>query len=229
MQLTITTAANMALPSGAQTITVTGKASGSGASHTTTVSLTVITTNQSFTITPASATYLVNVGGTASVVLTVAGTNGFVSGSGSGAATALAIQYTCPGLPSTINCNPGSNPATISINPTVSIVTQGVTAQLKHPGGNRMFYALLLPGLFGVVFLAGSRRRGVRMLSLIVVLGFSTMWLGSCGSSGGNSQSNSGTPPGTYTVTITGTTANTPTGGTALTASTTITLTVNAQ
>ncbi|MGO8794178.1 MAG: protease pro-enzyme activation domain-containing protein [Candidatus Sulfotelmatobacter sp.] len=225
VQLTITTAANMALPSGAETITVTGKASGSGStSHTTTVSLTVTATNQSFTITPASATYLVNVGGTDSVVLTVAGANGFVSGTGSGAATALAIQYTCTGQPSTINCNPGTNPYTTSINPTVSIVTQGVTAQLKHPGGNRMLYALLLPGLFGVVFLAGSRRRGVRMLSVIIVLGFSTMWLGSCGSSGGNSQSNSGTPPGKYTITITGSTS----GSVPLTASTTITLTVSA-
>lgn len=227
VQLTITTAANMALPSGVQTVTVTGKASGSGStSHTATVSLTVTATNQSFTITPTSATYLVSVGQTASIVLAVAGTNGFVSGSGSSAATALAITYSCPaGLPSEANCLISSNPPTTSTTPTVTLTTQGATAQLKRSGGNHFFYALLIPGLFGFVFLAGSRRRGVRMLSLIVVLGLSTMWLGSCGSSGGNSQSNKGTPTGTYMVTINATTN----GSVPLTASTTITLTVNSQ
>lgn len=54
-----------------------------------------------------------------------------------------------------------------------------------------------------VCYPAGSRKRGVRLLSLIVVLGFSTMWLGSCGgSSSSNVQTNPGTPTGTYTVTI---------------------------
>jgi hypothetical protein len=61
---------------------------------------------------------------------------------------------------------------------------------------------MLLPGLFGVVLLAGSRTRSVRLLSLIVVLGCSTMWLGSCGGSSSNVQKNPGTPPGSYAVTI---------------------------
>jgi hypothetical protein len=99
-------------------------------------------------------------------------------------------------------------------------------------GGSRIFFAMLLPGLFGVVFMAGSRTRGLRLLSLIVVLGFSTLWLGSCGgSSGGGSSTippNAGTPPGNYTVTISATT-----GGAALIANSnapfTITLQVSAQ
>jgi hypothetical protein len=72
----------------------------------------------------------------------------------------------------------------------------------------RIFYATLLPGLFGIIFTVGSRKRslrGVRLLSLIVALGFSTMWLGSCGGSNSNSNSNPGTPTGSYTITITGT------------------------
>ncbi len=44
----------------------------------------------------------------------------------------------------------------------------------------------------------------MRMLGLIVVLGFSTLWLGSCGGSS-SSTSNSGTPKNTYNITVTGT------------------------
>ncbi|MGC2533785.1 MAG: hypothetical protein WA424_12620, partial [Candidatus Sulfotelmatobacter sp.] len=74
--------------------------------------------------------------------------------------------------------------------------------------GSRIFYAMLLPGLFGIVFAAGSRTRGARLLSLIVVLGFSTLWLGSCGGGGGGTTipPNPGTPAGTYVVTIGATT-----------------------
>ncbi len=235
VQLTITTAANMALPSGAQTITVTGTASGSASTtHTTTVSLNLGSTNQSFTISSSScSTCIVTVGGSIGVQIVVASGTTCTAGTSCNvpipfattSATVLPITYTCTGLPSETTCNFASNQPTTQNPTTVTIQTQGKTAQLKHPGGNRMFYALLLPGLFGVVFLAGSRSRGVRMLSLIIVLGFSTMWLGSCGSSGGNSQTNPGTPTGSYTVTINGTTG----GSSPLTASTTITLTVNAQ
>ncbi len=56
--------------------------------------------------------------------------------------------------------------------------------------------------------MAGSRTRGLRLLSLIVVLSFSTLWLGSCGggSSSNTNPKNPGTPRGTYTVTIGATT-----------------------
>jgi hypothetical protein len=66
----------------------------------------------------------------------------------------------------------------------------------------------------------------MRLLSLIMVLGVSTLWLGACGGGSNSSQKNPGTPAGSYQVTVNATTggsvpiANT---GTALT----ITLTVN--
>jgi hypothetical protein len=96
-------------------------------------------------------------------------------------------------------------------------------------GGSRIFYAMLLPGLFGVVLLRPRRARGLRILGLIVVLGFSTMWMGACGGSGNSNSSlkNGGTPPGNYTVTISATTG----GPVPLTNSNpfSITLTVSAQ
>jgi Pro-kumamolisin, activation domain/Bacterial Ig-like domain (group 3) len=214
--LTITTTANMALPSGAQAITVTGTASGTGGtSHTATVNLTVTATNQTFTLSSTNgATFAVAVGGTASVQVAVTGTGSplsFVSNSMSNPTTALPLTYTCTGVPSLptaeISCQlPNNGQPTNATAVTISLVTTPVTAQLRPLGGSRVFYALLLPGLFGIVFAAGSRTRGLRLLGLIVVLGFSTLWLGACGGSNNNSQKNPGTPPNTYTVTISATT-----------------------
>jgi subtilase family serine protease len=215
--LTVSTAANMALPSGAQTITVTATPSGTaGPSHTAQVSLAVTATIETFSLstTSGASTFTVGVGGTIPVGITVNGTNGFIVGTGAGATTALQITYTCTGTPSLpaseIACtiSPGNGQPTNATAVTVTLVTTPPTAQLRPPfGGKRIFYALLLPGLFGIVF-AGSRKRGLHMLSLIVVLGFSTLWLGSCGggSSTNTNPKNPGTPKQTYTVTVGATT-----------------------
>jgi subtilase family serine protease len=214
--LTITTLPNMALPSGAQAITVTGT-SGSSTS-TTSVNLTVTPTTESFTLTSTANSFSVAVGGTAQVPITVNSSTGFIVGSGSGATTAAPVTYTCSGIPVTaeISCqiSPGSGQPTSAINVTVNLVTTPMTSQLQRPplGRSRIFYALLLPGLFGVVFVMGSRTRGLRLLSLIVILGCSTLWLGSCGGSGGSGSTippNPGTPPGSYP----GITINATTGG----------------
>jgi hypothetical protein len=45
----------------------------------------------------------------------------------------------------------------------------------------------------------------MRLLGLIVVLGCSTLWLGSCGGSGSSNKANAGTPKGTYNITVSGT------------------------
>jgi len=213
--LTITTAANMALPSGAQAITVTGT---SGASAVTaTVNLTVTTTNQSFALTTTAATFPVTVGGTAPINLTVTGTGtpiSFVTSS----VTALPLTYTCSGTPSLataeISCqwSPSNGQSVTAAGVTLNLVTTApTTGQLRPPmeRGSRILYALLLPGLFGIVFAVGSRTRGLRLLSLIMVLGLSTLWLGSCGGSGGGgtkTPTNPGTPAGSYVVTINATT-----------------------
>jgi hypothetical protein len=70
--------------------------------------------------------------------------------------------------------------------------------------GSQIFYAVLFPGLFGIVLTLGSRKRaarGVRLLSFIVVLGLSTIWLVACGGGGGGVK-DPGTPKGTYTITV---------------------------
>ena len=81
-------------------------------------------------------------------------------------------------------------------------------------------------GMFGIVFAGASRNRAARLLSLIVVLGFSTLWLGACGGgSSSSSQKNPGTPAGTYAIVVNATTGA-PTGGTALTGTFTVNVTV---
>jgi subtilase family serine protease len=222
INVTVTTAPNMTVPSGAQTITITGTESGTGGTtHTAAVSLTITATNQSFTLTSPSATFSVAAGMSAVVNLTVNGTNGFVNSSSN--TTSVPVSYTCAGLPSQSTCtfSPGTTSSAAAV--TMTIATTAKTALATPPAGHgsRIFYALLLPGMFGIVLAAGSRTRGARLLGMIVVLGLSTMWLGSCGGSSG-SQSNGGTAPGNYSVVVTGTTA----GPNALTASYTVALTV---
>jgi subtilase family serine protease len=209
--VTISTLANMA-PSGPATITVTPTNS---SATSTTVSLTVTATTESFSLAATNGvTFPVTVGGSASVTIAVNSSTGFIVGSGAGATTALPLTYSCTGSPSLataeISCqiSPGNGQPTSATSVSINLVTTApTTGQLRPPldRGSRIFYAMLLPGLFGIVFAAGSRTRGLRLLSLIAVLGFSTLWLGSCGGSGGGGSktpTNPGTPAGTYVVTI---------------------------
>ena len=150
-------------------------------------------------------------GGTAQVQLTVAGTNGFVNTSNS--TTALPVTYTClqSSLPTEVQCSfsPTGGAAVSSTSLTLNITTTGPTSRLQPPlgHGGRLYYALLLPGLFGIVFASGSRSRGARLLGLIVVLGVSSLGVSSCGGSSGGVQKNSGTPAGTYAIVVNATTA----------------------
>jgi len=229
--LTITTAANMTVPSGVQTITITGTEGGTGGTtHTTTASFSITATNQSFTLAPASgaATFSVNAGSAANISFTVTGAGSPTAFSPS----ALPVTYTCAqsSLPSQSSCSwsPTGGSAVSTNTVTLTITTTGPTSQLRAPlsRNGRLFYALLLPGMFGIVFASAGKqkhgRHGTRLLGLIVVLGASTLWLGSCGGSSNSSQNNSGTPAGSYSIVVNATTA----GPNPLTATYTVKLTV---
>ena len=207
-QLTISTLATMTVPSKAQLITIVPINS---PNTSTTVDLTVSATNQSFTVASNAKTYSVVPGGTAQVQLTLSGTNGFVNTSNS--TTALPVTYTClqSSLPSEVQCSfsPTGGAAVSATSLTLDITTTGPTSLMQPPlgHGSRLYYALLLPGLFGIVFASGSRRRGARLLGLIVVLGVSSLGVSSCGGSSGGVQKNTGTPAGTYAIVVNATTA----------------------
>jgi len=119
-----------------------------------------------------------------------------------------AVTYTCSDPASESTCT-GPSSATNSTAVSFAITTKAPIARLERPfdRGSRILYATLLPGLFGIVFVASSRKRSlrsVRFLGLVMVLGFSTIWLGSCGGSSSGPK-DPGTPVGSYTITVTGT------------------------
>jgi subtilase family serine protease len=135
------------------------------------------------------------------------------------------LSYSCSsGLPSEATCTFAAVSAT---SETLTIATMAPSARLdKGPLGRSrgFFYALVLPGMVGLVMSAGNRKRtwrGMRLLGLVAVLALSTLWMPACGG-GGSTPSNPGTPTGTSNVSVTATT-----GGTgAITNTVTVTLTV---
>jgi len=153
-----------------------------------------------FTLTPTVGSFQVAQGSSLDATITVAFVSPF-SGT---------VTFTCT-EPSTMTASTCTAPPATNTEGQVSfhITTTLPTAAVLRPSDRRMqvFYAVLLPGLLGILFTAGPRRRslrGMRLLGLLLVLGFSTLWMASCG--GGSSHiSNPGTPKGTYTITVKGT------------------------
>jgi subtilase family serine protease len=229
--VTIATPPNMA-PTAAQNITISPI---NYPQTSAAVSLSVSATTEKFTLASTNgATFPVVAGGSAQIQIAVSSTSSpsFITGSGAGATTAVPLTYSCSGSPNLataeISCTlPNNGQPANATAVTVSLATTAPTTQLQRPFDHRRtFYAVLLPGLFGIVFAAGSRKRGLQLLSMIVVLGCFTVGLGSCGgggNSGGGGISNPGTPAGQYTVTISATTG----GAAPLTASSQITLSVS--
>jgi CSLREA domain-containing protein/fimbrial isopeptide formation D2 family protein len=120
----------------------------------------------------------------------------------------LTVTFGCSGLPSGTLCSfnpPSSSLLTDSIN--MNIATSGPSASSApiFPGGPT--YALLFPalGLLGLV-IAGKRSKKTRLRLAMAVSGFVLLLaLAGCG---GRPNFN-GTPPGTYTITVTATSGTT--------------------
>ena len=229
--LTIQTAANTT--PGTTAVTVRGTSDTS--SGVTTVSLVMTATTEKFSLlaSPAVGTLAVARGQTTSAVnliVTSTSTPTFVLTNGSGSTTALPLTYSCSGLPSEATCKfsaAGSGQTTTTSSTAVSftVITTAPTARLLRPldRSRSIFYAVLLPGLFGIVFLFDSRRRSpgsLRMLAMLVMLSLSTLWMASCG--GTSSNKDPGTPTGSFPFTVNATTG----GGAPLTSSVKFTLSV---
>jgi subtilase family serine protease len=149
----------------------------------------------------ALSSYQVSQGTTTAVQITVNALNGFSD----------TITYTCTDSAPESTCT-GPSLAQNSSQKQVSfsITTKAPTARLDRPfdHGSRIFFATLFPGVLGMLVVAASGKRSirrVRLLGLMLVLGFSTLWLGSCGGSSSSSTKDPGTPPGSYTITVQGT------------------------
>jgi len=189
-----------------------------------------VSVGSSFTLnsTSTGGTLSVAQGQTAGPVnITVTSTQGFVESSGSTTQTVLPVSYSCSGLPSEAVCIFSPLSPTQATGISLTITTTAPTSRLERPFERKsgIMYALLMPGVLGIVCMAGARRRittSLRVLGLIVVLGFSTMWMASCGGTSGSSNKNPGTPVGSSTIVVNATTG----GSSPITSSMSFTLSV---
>ncbi|HEV2378875.1 MAG TPA: SBBP repeat-containing protein [Terriglobia bacterium] len=164
-------------------------------------------TGADFSVTATPATATVNPGGSTSYTVTVAPIGGFAG----------TVTLTCTGQPTYGTCTIPS-PGTVTLDGTSNTqmkftVTTLAPAAAPHgfgrflPPTSRMPWVIaLLAGMLSLLVLA--RARGRRALILFAATLLMAAFWASC--SGGpasgnqNNPANNGTPPGTYTMTITG-------------------------
>jgi hypothetical protein len=126
-----------------------------------------------------------------------------------------AVELSCGGAPALTTCSlsptkvtPGGNPAAVNL----SISTTAAVAQAANLGSTQdrpiaIWIQLQAVGLFGII-LVGSRLRSrkLRMIILLVLVSGALVYMSGCaGGTGIVSPPQSGTTPGTYTITVTGT------------------------
>jgi hypothetical protein len=213
--LTISTSPSMATGTTPVTITATG----GGATTTSTVSLTVNATDQSFTLALQGGAPQVAQGSQVQINVNLTANNGFNT----------PVQYSCSDTASESMCNGPAGFISSSTAASFTITATAPVTQLHKPfgRGSGIFYAALLPGLLGIIFTVGSRKRpsrlrSMRLLGLIVALGVSTLWMGACSGSTNSTNKNPGTPAGPYTFTVSATTG----GAVPVTSQVTFTVTV---
>ena len=164
-----------------------------------------LTTTAPFTLQADAASFQVAQGSNVNATVTVTFTSGFAG----------TVTFSCTDPAPASICTPPTAGGNSSSDVSCNITTSLPTAKLDRPldGRAKILYAALLPGLFGIVFVAGSRKRStgaMRAIALIAVLGASTLWMASCGgNSGGGTINTGGTPKSTYNITVTGTSGST--------------------
>jgi subtilase family serine protease len=226
---TFQTPANMAAST---TQFVVQGTSGTLQPHSANVSLQVTSTTMSFSLAASQFGGTVSVAQgqtTAPINIAVQSTStpSFLIQNGSGNSTALPLTYTCTGFPSASTCNFAPNSTTSSPTVTLTIATTAPTSRLQPPfeRTDGIFYAVLLPGLLGIVLTVTSGKQSMgaaRMLALIFALGLCTLWMASCSGTNGGGNQNTGTPTGSYSITVKATTG----GAVPISSSATLTLNV---
>lgn len=163
----------------------------------------LLNTSISFGLVPSIAEMSLSPGQSGSATITI-----FANG---GLDPQSLTNWTCTGLPANTSCTFG----TIDANNQISMtVTTTATVSLLQPyigGHHKLLYALLLPGLFGLIGMADSRvTRRLRLVALIPILCVPALWV-ACGgggngdNGGGNGNNGGGTSARTSVVTISAT------------------------
>lgn len=189
---------------GTRTGSLTIQDNASGSPQSVPLSGTGVAATSDFSITGSVTSATIKAGSTATYSLTVSPLGGAFNN---------AIQLSCSGAPakSTCSVSPSSvTPGSKSVSVTVTVTTAGSSAALDAPTkGFRPIYAFLfqLPGfgIFGMLF-AGSPRRSKRHSKAIILmlLLIGMLLMVGCAGGTGIAQQQTGTPSGTYTLTVSG-------------------------
>lgn len=167
-------------------------------------------TGSDFSLTSSSGSDTVTPGSTANYNLTVSSVGG---------SFAHPVKLTCSGLPAQTSCKLSPNVVTPGANTTtsaLSITSTASAAQVLPAGSSRStaIYAAWIQlqaiGLFGIMLAApkGPTKKR-RVLFLAALLTMALIFMTACaGGTGIAPLPQSGTTPGTYTVTVTGTSGN---------------------
>jgi len=151
---------------------------------------------------PSAAT--VQPGATATYTLTIAPVGGAFNNS---------IKLACSGAPEKATCSlsptsatPGSKSTTATVS--ISTTPSSADARLLDRANHKPFYASWITfsglGFLGIVIGSGYRGKGTYKLGALILVG-TMLFLTACAGGTGISSQTQGTSPGTYTVTVTGT------------------------
>ena len=222
--ITVSVTANTTGTFNNTTGTISATESGAGLT-----SNTATLTASNFSIAAAPASNTVTAGGSAAYTVTITPTPAPFPSSVTLSVTGLPLNTVATLIP-----NPLPGPINAATNSTLTILTQSNSAALAPPArpfaGPRQELAMALSlggfGLLGIVFvgLGGDKRRKRLVLLLLALVLLGVVAAGCGGTITPGPHQGHGTPPGTYTITITGTASGT---AGSLSHSTTVTLVVN--
>jgi hypothetical protein len=191
---------------GAKSASIAVTSDAAGSPHSIPLSGTGTPATPDFTLAvqgPESVT--VNAGRPASFMIAVAGQNGFSS----------AVTFTCSSPAAHTNCT--ANPASVTPpgNTTVTVTTTARSGMLSaaawqmRPGPVYAPMALLAALPILLLPMRARRVRLARSLPLATVFLALVFLAAGCGGGGGGRDGATGTPPGTYTITVKGTSGGT--------------------
>jgi hypothetical protein len=160
-----------------------------------------------FSLTSSESSDTVNPGATATYQLTIAPMGGAFSNTIKLSCIGAPALKACRVSPNTVTPNGSAATATLTITTTASVAQSAPLRSSK----DRMLYAIWMPlqgiGLFGLIVVgSGARSRELRVLLLPMLIGTALMlMIGCAGGTGITTPPQTGTSPGTYTITVTGT------------------------
>src|SRR5579864_6284592 len=191
--------------SGTRTGTLTVNDDATGSPQT----VTLTGTGSDFSVAGSPTSDTLNVGSTATYSLTIAALGGSFTS---------AVSLACSGAPDRATCSISPTQVIPGAAGTTAVLTVSATpiSQLSplRPLQVRALYVALIQlqglGLFGVL-LAGSKRRSSKLpkaLLLTILMAAIAYTCACAGGTGTTTQSKKGTPAGTYTITVTGSSGN---------------------